>query len=119
MWNSIVSVPGHCFFSSTLVKRKLLKYVYFTPGFYQISSDGLTGTDVKASMRTDTDGGLYYTPLTGDMLSTVHDKPQVRLFINNVSTKCSGDCSFQWSSLVTPSITSVSPNRGKWLAFYN
>ena len=79
-----------------------------------MTSGGLTGINAQGSIVTNTDGGLFYTPLTGDMLSTVHDMPQVRLFINDVPTKCSGNCLFQWSSGVTPSVTSVSPTSGKY-----
>lgn len=79
----------------------------------QVTSDGLSGIEAEGSIVTNTDGGLFYTPLTGDMLSTIHDTAQVRLFINDVPTKCSGDCSFQWSSGVTPGVTGVSPTSGK------
>ena len=82
---------------------------------FKVFSDGLTGTDAKVSIVTNTDGGLFYIPFTGDMLSTVHYTPQVRLFINDVPTKCSGVCSFEWRSYMTPSITSVIPTSGELL----
>lgn len=72
----------------------------------------LSGIDAVGSIVTNTDGGLFYDPLTGDMVSTVHSQPQVRLYINDVPSSCSGDCSFRWDSSVTPTITSVSPNTG-------
>ncbi|KAL4228989.1 Fibrocystin-L [Mactra antiquata] len=72
----------------------------------------LQGIDAAGSISTNTNGGLYYDPLTGDMVSTVHDQPQVRLYINDVPTSCTGDCSFQWDSSVTPSATSVTPTSG-------
>lgn len=46
------------------------------------------------------------------MVSTVHNQPQVRLFINDVPAACSGNCSFQWDESVTPSVTEVSPSTG-------
>ena len=81
-------------------------------------SDGdLEGIDAAASVSTNVDGGLVYDPLTGDMVSTVETSPQVRVYINDVPTKCSGDCSFQWDSSVTPTVTSVTPTSGKLLKF--
>ena len=84
-----------------------------------VSDGDLTGIDASASVSTDVNGGLYYDPLTGDMLSTVETTPQVRVYINDVPTKCSGDCSFQWDSSVTPTVTSVSPTSGKDFALYH
>ena len=43
----------------------------------------------------------------------VETDPQVRVYINDVPTKCSGDCSFQWDSSVTPTVTGVTPTSGK------
>lgn len=77
-----------------------------------VSSDGLTGINANASITTNTDGGLFYTPLTGDMLFTVHNKAQVRVLINDVPTKCSGNCSFEWDASVTPRVISVLPTKG-------
>ena len=78
-----------------------------------VSDGDLTGIDPAATVWTNVNGGLNYDPLTGDMLSTVETTPQVRVYINDVPTKCSGDCSFQWDSSVTPTVTSVSPTSGK------
>lgn len=57
-------------------------------------------------------GGLNYEPLMGDVVSTVKKLPQVRVFVNDVPTTCSGDCSFQWNLAVTPDITGVEPQSG-------
>ena len=77
-----------------------------------VSKSNLEGIDVTASTSTNVDGGLLYD-LTGDMVSTVETDPQVRVYINDVPTKCSGDCSFQWDSSVTPTVTGVTPTSGK------
>ena len=77
-----------------------------------VSKSNLEGIDVTASAFTNVDGGLLYD-LTGDMVSTVETDPQVRVYINDVPTKCSGDCSFQWDSSVTPTVTGVTPTSGK------
>lgn len=72
----------------------------------------MAGIDAAGSITTNINGGLYYDPLTGDMVSTVHDQPQVRLYINDVPTACSGDCSFHWNTSVTPAVTDISPTTG-------
>ena len=78
-----------------------------------VTDGDLTGIDPASSVSTNVDGGLYYDPLTGDMVSTVESKPQVRLYINDVPTRCFGDCSFEWESSATPSVTNISPTSGK------
>ena len=83
-----------------------------------VSDGDLTGIDASAAISTNVDGGLYYDPLTGDMLSTVESTPQVRVYINDVPTKCSGDCSFQWDSSATPSVTGVTPTSGMFVNFH-
>ena len=70
------------------------------------------GSNAAGTIVGNIDGGLWYNPLTGDMISTIHDKPQVRVFINDVPTKCSGDCTFEWSSASTPTVSSVTPTSG-------
>lgn len=80
--------------------------------YIQVKYEQLAGINAVGSIATNVDGGLYYDPLTGDMVSTVHSAPQVRLYINDVPTACSGDCSFQWKTSATPTITSVDPQTG-------
>ncbi|XP_035685638.1 fibrocystin-L-like [Branchiostoma floridae] len=46
------------------------------------------------------------------MLRTWHDTPQVAVSINNIPSRCEGDCSFSWASGNTPTITSVTPPQG-------
>lgn len=78
-----------------------------------VNDGDLTGIEAGASIPTGVDGGLFYDPLTGDMVSMVEASPQVRVYINNVPTKCTGDCSFSWDSSVTPTVTGVTPASGK------
>ncbi|XP_060573258.1 fibrocystin-L-like isoform X2 [Ruditapes philippinarum] len=78
----------------------------------EVTGSQLDGINPSASISTSVDGGLFYSPLTGDMTTTVHNKPQTRLYINDVPTACSGDCSFEWKSSVTPTVTAVSPSTG-------
>ena len=87
-------------------------FVYFNFFFYQVTYGQLSGTDAAGSIATNVNGGLYYEPLAGDMTSTVHSDPQVRLYINDVPTSCEGDCSFTWESGSTPTVTDVTPTSG-------
>ncbi|XP_053388768.1 fibrocystin-L-like [Mercenaria mercenaria] len=78
----------------------------------KVNYSQLKGINASGTIVTDTDGGLYYDPLMGDTISTVHSLPQVRLSINDVPTACSGDCSFQWDASVTPEVIAVNPQSG-------
>lgn len=80
----------------------------------QVSYDRLQGIDAEGSIATNVHGGLFYDPLTGDMVSTVHSSPQVRLYINDVPTACTGDCSFNWETSSTPTISNINPLSGEY-----
>lgn len=73
----------------------------------------LSGVDVVLSIATVKDGGITFDPIQGDMLLTYHDKPQVMAYINDIPTKCSGDCTFEWSMAATMTVTSVTPTTGR------
>ncbi|KAK7468041.1 hypothetical protein BaRGS_00036745, partial [Batillaria attramentaria] len=84
-----------------------------------LDASDVTGNNVVAKVVTQTNGSLYYQPIPGDILRTLHDKPQVELTINNVPTACnranqadSMDCSFEWTDALTPTVTDVSPDSG-------
>ncbi|XP_048254094.1 fibrocystin-L-like [Haliotis rufescens] len=72
----------------------------------------MTGSSVTASVVTVTDGSLWYDPIVGDMLRTGHSKAQVQLFINDIPSHCETDCSYEWTSGTTPTITSITPTSG-------
>ena len=73
----------------------------------------LSGVDVALSVSTVQDGGIVFDPIQGDMLLTFSDKPQVMAYINEIPTKCSGDCTFQWSMAATMTVTSVTPTTSR------
>ncbi|XP_052286416.1 fibrocystin-L-like [Dreissena polymorpha] len=77
-----------------------------------VTYGNLNGVDAAGTMTTNTNGGLNYDPLMGDLVSTVHSDPQVRLYINDMPTKCGGDCSFNWDTSSTPTVTGASPSSG-------
>lgn len=70
------------------------------------------GENVTVDVKTVTDGKVWLNPIPGDFLVTPHDTPQVMAYINDIPTKCSGDCSWDWSRSATPTILSVSPDTG-------
>ncbi|XP_062574409.1 fibrocystin-L-like [Saccostrea cucullata] len=70
------------------------------------------GENVTAEVTTVTDGNVWLNPIPGDMLATLEDKPSVMAYINDIPTKCSGSCSWEWSESATPTIISVSPSTG-------
>ncbi|KAJ8313322.1 hypothetical protein KUTeg_009108 [Tegillarca granosa] len=70
---------------------------------------GLTGSNVSVSLVVLEHGRLMYQPITGDLLRTSHDKPQVAVNINGIPSICSGDCKFEWTQASTPTVTAISP----------
>lgn len=73
----------------------------------------LSGVDVMLNISTVVDGGITFDPIHGDMLMTYHDKPQVMAYINDIPTKCSGVCTFEWTMAATMTVTSVNPTTGR------
>ncbi|XP_035686784.1 fibrocystin-L-like [Branchiostoma floridae] len=78
-----------------------------------VDGTDLTGNDVKIELRNNNNGGLWFYPIPGDMLRTWHDTPQVEVSINNIPSRCEGDCSFSWATHNTPTVTSVNPEQGQ------
>ncbi|KAK7468036.1 hypothetical protein BaRGS_00036740, partial [Batillaria attramentaria] len=72
-----------------------------------IGATRLTGNSVTTSVITEQDGSLWYRPIPGDMLSTVHASPQVVVHVNDVPLACASgvDCGFTWSSGSGDSVT--------------
>ncbi|CAD5116834.1 DgyrCDS5681 [Dimorphilus gyrociliatus] len=72
----------------------------------------LQGTDAAASIVQGRNGGIFYYPIPGDMLRTMHDLPQVTVDVNNVPSRCAGNCDFQWSSAINPTASGITPTTG-------
>ncbi|XP_019623376.1 PREDICTED: fibrocystin-L-like [Branchiostoma belcheri] len=81
-----------------------------------VNTSGLTGEDVSATVTETREGGLFISPVTGDFLRTVHDKPQVQVTINHVPSACAGNCTFEWTADSTPSVNGVNPSEGSFHA---
>ncbi|CAK8682970.1 unnamed protein product [Clavelina lepadiformis] len=92
-------------------------------GGYPLMSANVTNLEPKkhsaaVEIILEKDGGLYMSPIHGDFVRTIHEKPQVQVFINDIPSHCSGhfdddsstSCDFEWTSEATPVVTSVSPS---------
>ncbi|XP_075995316.1 PKHD1 like 1, tandem duplicate 1 [Genypterus blacodes] len=73
---------------------------------------GKFGKTVRAQSVEVLRGGLFMRAISGDLLRVIEPKPQVEVSINGIPSKCSGDCSFDWSEAKTPVVTGVSPPEG-------
>ncbi|KAM6899772.1 PKHD1 like 1, tandem duplicate 1 [Xenentodon cancila] len=78
----------------------------------KIDDASVVGRNVDVSAREKVKGGLMYRGLMGDFFRVWENKPQVEVYINGIPSKCSGDCSFEWSEEKTPVVTGISPSQG-------
>ncbi|XP_021358207.1 fibrocystin-L-like [Mizuhopecten yessoensis] len=65
------------------------------------------GINPTAYMHTVRDGEYRIDPLYGEMLQTAHGKHQVTVTINDVPSRCTGSCTYEWSSGSTPVINNI------------
>ncbi|XP_021354106.1 fibrocystin-L-like [Mizuhopecten yessoensis] len=78
----------------------------------QVDPSQLTGESVVMTPKDVTDGHVVFDALPGEFLRVPHDKAQVMMLINDVPTKCSGTCDFEWLTGNTPTVTGISPGTG-------
>ncbi|XP_076109510.1 fibrocystin-L-like [Mytilus galloprovincialis] len=74
-----------------------------------IDGSDINGVGVVVTSQNIEDGGLWFGPIFGEFLRTFHVKPQVSVVVNDIPSLCDGDCTFEWSSTSTPSLTQSSP----------
>ncbi|MBN3294522.1 PKHL1 protein, partial [Polypterus senegalus] len=77
----------------------------------QINSSSVIGKNAYLNASTERDGGLFKQSVLGDFYRVPQRKPQVQVYINNIISMCSGDCSYQWDPLKTPVISGISPTK--------
>ncbi|VDI83753.1 Hypothetical predicted protein [Mytilus galloprovincialis] len=77
-----------------------------------IDGSDINGVGVVVTSQKIEDGGLWFGPIFGEFLRTFHVKPQVSVVVNDIPSLCDGDCTFEWSSTSTPSLTQSSPFSG-------
>lgn len=65
----------------------------------------------------ENDGHLFFDPLPGDVTRTREENPQVTITINNIASRCNGDCSYNWDNALTPTVSAVSPTTGMFLEY--
>jgi len=105
-----VTFDGHCSAGTWTVKW--LTHAGDHPEMTVNDASGLVGDNVAVAVTTEQDGGLYLDPIPGDMFQTKHTNAQVVVVINNIISKCTGSCGFEWHSSATPTLTAVSPTSG-------
>lgn len=57
--------------------------------------------------------GHIVIDLLGEVVHTREASPQVVVTINNILSKCDGDCSYSWEESLTATVTGISPTSGK------
>ncbi|CAG2210937.1 unnamed protein product [Mytilus edulis] len=77
-----------------------------------IDGSDINGVGVVVTSQNIEDGGLWFGPIFGEFLRTFHVKPQVSVAVNDIPSLCDGDCTFEWSSARTPSLTANDPLSG-------
>ncbi|XP_077171178.1 fibrocystin isoform X2 [Paroedura picta] len=77
------------------------------PDIINVSAENLTGLNPAVTSRVVFDGGVFITPIFGDMLATPNDFTQVAVSVNDVPANCSGSCIFQYLLDSTPLVDSV------------
>ncbi|XP_037651430.1 PKHD1 like 1, tandem duplicate 1 [Sebastes umbrosus] len=78
----------------------------------QVDDSSVFGQNAVISVREKKKGGLLTRSLTGDYFRVWERTPQVVVKINGITSKCSGDCGFEWSEDKTPVVTGISPSQG-------
>ncbi|XP_019729703.1 PKHD1 like 1, tandem duplicate 1 [Hippocampus comes] len=78
----------------------------------QLNGSSLQGKDVAIWAREKKQGGQMISSLMGDFFRVGETKPQVEVYINDIPSKCSGDCGFEWLAEKTPVISGISPSQG-------
>ncbi|KAF7655004.1 hypothetical protein LDENG_00062160 [Lucifuga dentata] len=78
----------------------------------QVDGSLIVGEGVEIEAEERKKGGLLIHQLTGDFFRVWEEKSQVGVYINGIPSKCSGDCSFEWSEEKTPVVTGISPSQG-------
>ncbi|XP_054826531.1 fibrocystin [Eublepharis macularius] len=77
------------------------------PNIISVSAENLTGLNPTITARVVFDGGVFISPIFGDMLATPNDFTQVAVAVNDVPANCSGSCIFQYLLESTPLVDSV------------
>ncbi|XP_051791552.1 fibrocystin-L-like [Erpetoichthys calabaricus] len=78
----------------------------------KINSSSVIGKNAYLNAYTQREGGLFKQNILGDFYRVPQRKPQVQVYINNIISMCSGNCSYQWDPLKTPVISGISPTQG-------
>ena len=75
----------------------------------------MNGPNAQISSEVVQNGGIKYDPIPGDLLRTFEETPQVEVIINDIPSKCIGNCYFDWLDETTPTVSFVDKDNGKYL----
>ncbi|KAJ8026005.1 Fibrocystin-L [Holothuria leucospilota] len=78
----------------------------------EVNDTEVTGNLVNSSSERLVEGKMFMGPIPGEYLRTFHHTPQVEVVVNGIPSRCDGNCSFEFTSDATPTVTSVSPTSG-------
>ncbi|XP_043545298.1 fibrocystin-L-like [Chiloscyllium plagiosum] len=78
----------------------------------KINDLNVFGVNATAKVHNKQQGGLFSEHLIGDLFRTPHTLPQVKVFINGIPSKCSGNCGYKWKAEKTPTISRITPTTG-------
>ncbi|KAK9411062.1 fibrocystin [Crotalus adamanteus] len=77
------------------------------PNFIRVSDENLTGLIPTIISYVVIDGGVFIDPIFGDMLATPNNITQVVVRVNDIPANCSGSCTFQYLTEMTPLVNSI------------
>ncbi|XP_028646735.2 PKHD1 like 1, tandem duplicate 1 [Erpetoichthys calabaricus] len=79
---------------------------------FEINSSSVTGVNASITANTLTDGGAMRRHIFGDALRVPSTEPQVQVYINDIMSLCSGNCTYQWDPMTTPVVSAITPTSG-------
>ncbi|MBN3294523.1 PKHL1 protein, partial [Polypterus senegalus] len=82
------------------------------PASPPIDSSSVTGVNASVTAYTLTDGGAMRQHIFGDALRVPSTEPQVQVYINDIMSLCSGNCTYQWDPMKTPVVSAITPTNG-------
>ncbi|XP_026538309.1 fibrocystin-like [Notechis scutatus] len=82
------------------------------PNFIRVSDENLTGFNPAIISYVVFDGGVFIDPIFGDMLATPNNFTQVVVTVNDIPANCSGSCTFQYLTEMTPLVSNIDYSTG-------
>ncbi|XP_053129194.1 fibrocystin [Hemicordylus capensis] len=77
------------------------------PNIIGVSAGNLSGLNPAITTHVIFDGGVFISPIFGDMLATPNNFTQVVVAVNDITANCSGSCTFQYLWELTPLVNNI------------